>query len=183
MSLLPYLYSAFANYHFTGIPPFRALVLDYPEDKNVLKIDDEYMMGENILCAPFTDNFFSRLVYFPKGEWYDFNNNKKYEGGKTYTIQMSLDEIPMFVKANTILPLAMPVEYISPSTQFKISCRTYGSNTSSIQLFEDNSFNFDFEKGKYNWVHVSDSNNKINIRRKGDFDGRLYKINELPEKY
>ncbi len=27
---IPYLYSAFARYHFEGIPPFRAIVLDYP---------------------------------------------------------------------------------------------------------------------------------------------------------
>jgi len=123
MSLLPYLYTAFAQYHFNGVPPFRALVLDYPNDKNVWRIEDEYMMGENILCAPFTDSFFTRSVYFPEGTWYDFNTGKKYEGGKTYTINMQLSEIPMFVKANTILPLAQPAEYITPETIFHITCK------------------------------------------------------------
>jgi len=182
MSLLPYLYSAFANYHFSGMPPFRALVLDYPDDKNVWRIDDEYMMGESILCAPFIDSAFGREVYFPKGEWYDFNTNKKYEGGKSYLIHMTLNEIPMFIKANTILALAAPVEFVNPSTEFKINCRVYGNQTSPIKLFEDNSFNFDFEKGKFNWVEISNSNDKIIVKRKGNFAGKLYKINEVAEK-
>ncbi len=72
MSLLPYLYNAFAKYHFEGTPVFRPLVMDYPEDKNVYNTDDEYMMGESILCAPFLDSSSTRNIYLPKGDWYRF---------------------------------------------------------------------------------------------------------------
>jgi alpha-D-xyloside xylohydrolase len=183
MSLLPYLYSAFAEYHFSGTPPFRALVLDYPNDENVWRIDDEYMMGESILCAPFTDSAFNREVYFPEGDWYDFNSNKRYEGGKKYRINMSLNEIPMFVKANTILPLAAPVEFITPSTVFNIHCKIFGKPTSTIKLFEDNSFNFDFEKGKYNWLQISYSQNKLSFKRVGKYSGKMYRIKNSVDKF
>jgi len=183
MSLLPYLYSAFAQYHFSGTPPFRALVLDYPSDPNVWRIDDEYMMGGSILCAPFIDSAFSRQVYFPEGNWYDFNTHKKYEGGKSYTIKMTLDEIPMFVKANSILPLAMPVEFVTPSTVFKIHCNVYGDPDSSIKLFEDNSFNFEFEKGNYNWLEISYSGNKLSFKRTGKYPQKMYRINSSVDKY
>jgi alpha-D-xyloside xylohydrolase len=181
MSLLPYLYSAFAEYHFTGKPPFRALVLDYPNDKNVWHIDNEYMMGDNILCAPFIDSAFTRDIYFPEGLWYDFNTNKKYGGGKKYTINMQLNEIPMFIKANTILPLAKPVEFITPLTVFEINCKMYGNAPTSAKLFEDNSFNFDFEKGKYNWLNISSNGNKITITRTGNYPKKLYEVNEVGE--
>ena len=179
MSLLPYLYSAFADYHFTGKPPFRALVLDYPNDRNVWYIDDEYMMGENILCAPFIDRAFTREVYFPEGVWYDFNTNKKYEGAHKYTINMQLNEIPMFVKANTILPLAKPVEYITPSITFEISCKIFGNAAAPAKLFEDNSFNFNFEKGKYNWLDISCKGNKITITRRGNYSKKMYEISKV----
>jgi len=181
MSLLPYLYSAFADYHFKGTPPFRALVLDYPNDSNVWRIDDEYMMGQNILCAPFIDSALSRSIYFPPGTWYDFNTNKKYEGGKSYVVNMSLDQIPMFVKANTILPFADPEEYITDSTVFKIHCKVYGNNPNPIHLFEDNSFNFDYETGKYNWINISVSGNKIITNREGNYSKDLYKIHDNPD--
>ncbi|MGN6603852.1 MAG: TIM-barrel domain-containing protein [Ginsengibacter sp.] len=181
MSLLPYLYSAFAEYHFNGTPPFRALVLDYPNDPDVWRIDDEYMMGRNILCAPFIDTALSRTIYFPEGTWYDFNTNKKYEGGKSYLVKMSLDQIPMFVKANTILPLADPVEFVAPSTVFNVRCKVYGNDPQPFRLFEDNSFNFDFVKGKYNWITLFAKGQKIITKRTGSYPGHLYTINENAE--
>ncbi len=176
MSLIPYLYGAFAKYHFDGTPPFRALVLDYPDDPKVWKIDDQYMMGDAILCAPFIDGVSSRDIYFPKGIWYDFNTGKQYAGGKKYTISMSLDEIPMFVKDGTILPLASPVEYITPETVFDLHCRVYGSPDKPVQLFEDNSYTFDFEKGQFNWVNLSWNGNKVHLEHTGNFKGILYKL-------
>ena len=176
MSLLPYLYSAFARYHFEGTPPFRALLLDYPSDKKTWKIDDEYMMGESLLCAPFIDSSSKRSVYLPAGDWYDYNTNKKYEGGKSYTISMTLDQIPMFVKDNTLLPLAVPVEYVTPSTVFNISCKIYGNPTNTVKLFEDNSMNYNFEKGQYNWLYLSWNGKSGNASRIGNFKNQLYKI-------
>ena len=105
MSLIPYLYNAFADYRFKGIPPFRALVMDYPDDKNTFNISDEYLIGEGILAAPLTGEDMERKVYLPAGTWYDFNTNKKYEGGASYAIKNSTTDIPIFIKAGTILPL------------------------------------------------------------------------------
>ncbi len=176
MSLLPYLYAAFAKYHFEGLPPFRALVLDYPTDRKVYKIDDQYMMGESILCAPFLDSASTRTVYLPKGTWYDFNTNQKYEGGKAYSITMSLDQIPMFIKDNTLLPLAEPVPYITPATVLRVNCRVYGQPTQSIQLLEDNSYNFDYEQNSYNWVTLAWGGKKGKVSRQGNYRGKLYDI-------
>jgi alpha-D-xyloside xylohydrolase len=176
MSLIPYLYGAFAKYHFDGTPPFRALVLDYPDDPNVWKTDNQYMMGEAILCAPLIDGASSRDIYFPKGVWYDFNTGKQYTGGKKYKVSMSLDEIPMFVKDGTILPLASPVEYITPGTVFDLHCRVYGSPDKSVRLFEDNSYTFDFERGQFNWVNLSWNGKKVFLDHTGKFKGILYKL-------
>jgi alpha-D-xyloside xylohydrolase len=176
MSLIPYLYAAFADYHYKGVPPFRALVLDYPEDKDVWKTDDQYMMGESILCAPFIDGVSTRDVYFPKGTWYDFNSNKKYEGGKKHSITMSLDEVPMFVKEGTILPLAKSVEYITPETVFDINCRVYGNANGSVHLFEDNSYTFNYEQNQYNWLTLQWNGKKGTATRTGTFKKKLYRI-------
>ena len=176
MSLIPYLYGAFAKYHFDGTPPFRALVLDYPDDPNVWKTDNQYMMGDAILCAPFIDGTSSRDIYFPKGVWYDFNTGKQYAGGKKYKVNMSLDEIPMFVKDGTILPLAKPVEYITPETVFELTCQIYGEPQKSIQLFEDNSYTFDYENKQYNWVTLSWNGKKGQVQRTGNYKEKRYNV-------
>jgi alpha-D-xyloside xylohydrolase len=141
MSLIPYLYNAFADYHFKGIPPFRALVMDYPQDKNTFNLSDEYMIGNSILAAPLTEKADERKVYLPEGFWYDYNTNQKYEGGKYYTIKPDLNQLPIFIKAGTILPLAKPVEFVAPDTRFEITCYVYG-NANKAALFEDDGGNF-----------------------------------------
>jgi len=154
MSLIPYLYTAFAKYHFEGIPPFRSLILDCPDEEDVWDIDDQYMMGDHILCAPFLDGTSTRSVYFPKGKWHDFNTNKVYEGGKSYEITLSLDETPMFVRDGIILPMAKPVQYVTPQTVFDVACRVYGNPVQPAFLFEDDGYTFDFENDDYNMVEL-----------------------------
>ena len=177
MSLLPYIYAAYAKYHFDGTPVFRPLVMDYPNDQHTWKMDDEYMMGESILCAPFIDSSSVRNVYFPAGNWYDFNNNKKYQGDSTYQISMGLNDIPMFVKDNTILPLAKPLQFIADSSVFDITCKIYGQPSTQFNLFEDNTFNNNFEKSNYNWLSLSWKNNKGKLVTTGNYKGKLYRIN------
>ena len=58
-------------------------------------MDDEYMMGESILCASFINSSSVRNVYLPAGNWYDLYNNKKYHGDSTYQISMGLNKLPM----------------------------------------------------------------------------------------
>lgn len=73
MSLLPYLYSAFVKYWKEGIPPIRALVLDYEEDLQARNVDDEYLFGDSLLVAPMTlEDGTERRVYLPAGKWHDF---------------------------------------------------------------------------------------------------------------
>ena len=177
MSLIPYLYSAFATYHFQGIPPFRALVVDYPNDTAVYNLDDEYMIGESLLAAPFLDGASKRKVYFPEGKWYDFNTDHQYEGGKWYDLEMSLVQIPLFVKEGTILPLAKPVQFITKNTIFEITCHLYGNIFKPAFLFEDNAYTNEYIKNSFNWISLEWNGKKgKSSTSKGNFKGKCYKI-------
>jgi alpha-D-xyloside xylohydrolase len=176
MRFIPYLYSSFAKYYFEGIPPFRALVMDYPLDENTYNIDDQYMMGDSILVAPVVEGESSREVYLPQGNWHDFWSNKKYEGGQKYTIEAPLEIIPVFVKEGSMIPLAEPVEFITKDTCFDVTVRGYGDNLEGIKLYEDDGVTFDFEKGTYNTIEITYSKDKLQVQKSGDFQGTRYKI-------
>lgn len=176
MSLIPYLYSAFAKYHFEGIPPFRALIMDYPDDKNSQSIFDEYMIGENILAAPLTGSSDTRKVYLPQGYWYNYNTNERYEGGKTYSVLTSLSQIPIFIKEGCLLPLAEPKDFVNPEKPFEITCKVYGDVASNTSLFEDDGVTFNFEKGNFNWVKLNWNGKEGSISRTGNYKGKLYQI-------
>jgi alpha-D-xyloside xylohydrolase len=178
MSLVPYLYNAFADYHFKGIPAFRALVMDYPDDKNTYNLSDEYLIGDGLLAAPLTEKQDERKVYLPAGTWYDFNTNQKFAGGQEYTIHPTLNQLPLFVKQGTILPLAKPVEFIAPDTKFEITCYVYGNGSANATLFEDDGITFNYEKGTYNHVSLAWAKNKGQVKRDGIFKANRYVVKE-----
>src|SRR3954447_3219828 len=105
MRLVPYLRSAFAKYALDGTPPFRALVMDYPDDKSLHVVDSEYMMGDRVLVAPLFADEESREVVLPQGTWHDFWSGQVFQGGRSYTIPGSQENIPVFVKSGSIVPL------------------------------------------------------------------------------
>jgi len=105
MRLLPYLKSAFGKYALDGTPPFRALVLDYPNEEKLHAVDDEYLMGDRVLVAPLFAGEDSREVTLPAGIWHDFWTGEPFAGGRSYAIKSEQENIPVFVKAGSIFPL------------------------------------------------------------------------------
>ena len=96
--LIPYLVEAFNKYKRTGIPPFRALVLDYPDDYETYEIDNQYMIGDCFMAAPLTSESDIRHFYIPKGKWTLYGTNEVYENG-WFEREFSLKELALFSKA------------------------------------------------------------------------------------
>lgn len=180
MIFLPYLYTSFYRYKAEGQPPFRALVLDYPDDKNTETLSTEYMMGEDLLVAPFIadEKEKEREVYLPDGIWYDFYSEKKMTGG-VYKIPRKGTEIPIFVKAGAILPLAAPRQYVpGEGEKFVITPVVYGADPRECLLYEDDTKSFGCERGEFNLIRISVSDGQTTVRKEGSYCGELYEIGE-----
>jgi alpha-D-xyloside xylohydrolase len=179
MALIPYLYTAYALYCMEGRPPFRALVMDYPDDPNTFSIDDAYMMGDSMLVAPIVTGTSERSVYLPKGTWRCFWTNQAYEGGEAYTFAPGLDRIPVFVKDGTLLPLAEPLPYVADDAVFNVSLRAYGDGACQCRLYEDDGHSYDYREGQWNWVDISlIPGNGLEVKRTGAYMGRRYNITD-----
>lgn len=169
MQLIPYLYSAFVKYQETGLPPVRAVVMDYPMDINVRTLDDEYMFGESMLVCPLTlEDGTSRKVYLPGGIWHNFFTGEVLKGNRTLTIEAAYDEIPVFVKDNSLIPLAEPVNCVSEDTVFRIHICAYGTGAAEFVLYEDDFESFEWERGDRNQLRITkDELGNLEIVRMG----------------
>lgn len=152
MQLIPYLYDAFFRYATTGVPPFRALVMDYPHDEHVWKLADEYLVGENLLVAPVEAGTHAREIYLPEGNWVDFWSGERISGGQTITRQVPLEQIPIFVKDGTLLPLAQPTLNTDDPASYHLTIRVYGDGATPATLLEDDGVTYAYEDGAYNRV-------------------------------
>lgn len=94
--LIPELKAAFDRYRDTGVPPVRALVMDYTDDEDTYEINNEYLFCEDLLVAPFTDfESDTREIYLPEGNWVDFFTGEPVASGHfVYTSE----NIPVFRK-------------------------------------------------------------------------------------
>jgi len=137
MKLIPYIHAAFVFYKQLGIPPFRALVMDYPTDPAVRNISNQFLVGENMLVAPVVEGESKRRIYLPEGDWYDFWSSKKYTGKAEYTFEVPLDQIPVFIKTGTILALAQPTLHTDDPDSFKLTALVFGENIKNAVLFEE----------------------------------------------
>lgn len=172
MSLVPYLYTTFNEYRQTGLPPTRALVLDYPEDKEARGIDDQFMLGKSLMVAPIVSGT-KRSVYLPAGEWYDFFTGEKLSGGRRIEVEKDLDSLPLYVKSNTILPLAEPMAHVAKGSVFSLKVRMYGPNPAAFTLYEDDGETLDYERGAQNRVILQPDGT---TRRDGNWKGERFRV-------
>ena len=108
--LLPYIYSAAVDAAETGQPIMRALGLAYPHDPALATLDLEYLFGQDLLVAPMYSATGKRPVVFPPGQWVDFWTHEVIAGSRTCDVAVPLERMPLFVRANALLPTMEPVE-------------------------------------------------------------------------
>ena len=153
--LIPYIYSLAHHTYETGAPFMRALWMDFPGDPKVANIGDEYMFGPDFLVAPVTSQGQTRKqVYLPAGaDWYNYWTNARVQGGQTITVDAPIDQIPVFVRAGSILPLGAVV----PSTatpQAIEQIKVYPGRDADFDLYDDDGVSYDYEHGGGRLTHL-----------------------------
>lgn len=82
----------------SGEPIMRTLEY-YDPHKGYAEIDDEFMLGNDILVAPvMKKSAKSRNVVFPKGSWQDQNTGKIYKGNSSAEVSADISVLPWFKK-------------------------------------------------------------------------------------
>lgn len=119
----------------------------------------------------------STELYLPAGaEWYDFWTNETFEGGQEITRETSIDLIPLYIKAGSILPIGPKVQYATEKNWDNLELRVYEGADGEFTLYEDENDNYNYEKGIYSTITFTwnDAKNVLTISdRKGEFPGML----------
>jgi alpha-D-xyloside xylohydrolase len=174
--LLPYLYTAFARYHFDGTPPLRGMPLveefvtespdavsadgAAPSARAVTRRDaikDQFLVGESLLVAPMFAGQSSRVVALPNGKWYDFYTGRYVGDGGTITWTPGLDRIPLFVRDGGIIPMLADDRRQVPAAreQVDLEIRHYGDTPGRMALYDDDGTTFDYERGAFSWTELA----------------------------
>ncbi|WP_437590168.1 glycoside hydrolase family 31 protein [Sorangium sp. So ce1000] len=172
--LMPYIYSLAWKVTSDGYTMMRHLVFDYPNDANVFNIKDQFLFGPAFLVNPVTTaGATSRSVYLPAGTWYDFWTGSTTDGGRTASVPAPLSEMPLFVKAGSIVPMGPNIQYATQSID-PLEIRIYTGQDGSFTLYEDEGDSYNYEDGQHSTIPFTwnESAKQLTIgARKGSYTG------------
>ena len=148
--LLPYIYNAMQQASQTGLPAMRPLFLDFPDDENVAKLNDEFLFGDDLLVAPVLfQGATDREIYLPKGDWFDFWTGNKFVGGRTIQQPVTIDSIPIFVRGGGMIFRQPVVQFTGQMPGKPLRVLIAPAKESESSLYEDNGESLDYRKGDF----------------------------------
>jgi alpha-D-xyloside xylohydrolase len=175
--LMPYIYTLAGDVHHRDGTIMRGLVMDFPEDRRVWDIDDQYMFGPAFLAAPVTEfKARSREVYLPQGTlWYDFYSGRAMEGGQAIAADAPYERMPLFVRAGSIVPVGPAIQSTAEiSTDQPVTLLVYTGADGSFALYEDDGVSRQYREGAFSRIPIGydESSGALTIgAREGSFPG------------
>lgn len=116
-------------------------------------------------------------IYLPAGTvWYDFWTNEKFDGGQEIAKETTIDVIPLYIKAGSIIPIGPDVQYATEKPWDNLELKIYAGANGNFTLYEDEFDNYNYEKGAYTEIPIAWNNasRKLTIgARKGTYKGML----------
>ena len=176
--LMPYIYSLAWMTTNSDYTPMRHLILDFRTDPNIKTVGNQFMYGPAFMVSPVTTyGTTSRSVYLPAGNWFDFWTGLGVKGGGNITANAPLSQIPLDIRAGSIVPMGPDVQYSTQRVD-TIELRVYPGADGSFTMYEDENDNYDYETGKYATIpitYVDATRNVIIGDRVGSFPGIVAK--------
>ena len=177
--LMPYIYSLAAEVYFNDYTIMRALIMDFGNDEKVFDIGYQFMFGPAIMVNPiYIYKARRREVYFPENNiWYDWYTGEiESKGGETKTVRAPYENIPLYVRAGSIIPIGPSIQYTREKKAENITLYVYQGNDGKFTLYEDEGINYNYEEGKFSKIEFeyNESTKTLTINsQEGEFSGML----------
>jgi alpha-glucosidase len=173
--LMPYLYTLADETSRTGLPIVRPLFLEFPDaapDRHPIDIDfaaaSEFLLGADLLIAPspYPDEPDAYSVEFPSSDWFNYwtgmriaatgspadpNPTTVPDQQQALSIRISpeLAQLPVFVRAGSILPIAPVVQSTDETPQGPLTLRVYVGDRCSGDLYQDDGKTYAYQRGVF----------------------------------
>ena len=131
-----------------GEPIMRPLMMEFPNDEKVANMTDQWLLGTGLMAAPVLNAGGTRKVYFPDDIWYNFFTGEKMKEAQELEVTAAWDEIPVFVRAGTILPLGSVIQNTEEHSDEPLEIRVYPGKDGNFMLMEDDGKSYDYIDGK-----------------------------------
>ncbi len=131
--LMPYLYAQARDSSERGLPMLRALLIEYPEDPGSWLVEDQYLLGSDILVAPLMEEGTTgRDVYLAPGEWVDYQTGRAYPGG-WHAIEGGEIPVVMLVRSGAAIPHIALAQSTASMDWSELELVTFGASATEAR--------------------------------------------------
>jgi alpha-glucosidase (family GH31 glycosyl hydrolase) len=159
LRLTPYMYTLAHEAEQSGAPLVRGLMWDYPGDPAAFTEAHKYqfLLGRDMLVAPVyrsqaVSQGWRKAIHLPQGRWFEYWDGRQATAGaagRDLDLQVSLDKLPVFVRAGAILPMYPEVLYDGEKPKDVLMLDLYPHGESSFTLYEDDGNTRQYQKGAF----------------------------------
>ena len=147
--LIPYLYSEYMKAALNDDLYFKPLAFAYPEDSMAVQVEDQMMLGNEVMIAPvYTQNARGRYVYLPEEMKFvkflpDGSVSEETLPKGHHYVEIALNEVPLFIRSGKCIPLAESAEYVEALDTKHLTMLGYPG--AEYTLYEDDGIGKDYE--------------------------------------
>lgn len=159
MRLTPYMYTLMREAEQSGAPLVRGLMWDNPDDPAAYTeaYKYQYLLGRDLLVAPVyrsqaVSQGWRRGIHLPQGQWFDYWDGRQAtagKGGRDIDLAVTLDKLPVFVRAGAILPMYPEMLYDGEKPKDVLTLDLYPQGASEFTLYEDDGNTRRYQEGAF----------------------------------
>ncbi|MCX6258229.1 MAG: DUF5110 domain-containing protein [Bacteroidia bacterium] len=142
-SFVPYIYAAARQAYEKGLSICRPMYYDYPETKEAYSFKGQFMFGDEMLVAPVTEKVNEntglavKKIWLPRGDWYEWFSGTLLNGNQIISRNFSFNEIPVYVKVGSIIPMLPPVNNLQSPVDTLVLAFIPGGNGENYVYDDD----------------------------------------------
>jgi alpha-glucosidase (family GH31 glycosyl hydrolase) len=168
-AMQPYIYTEARKTYDTGLAFLHPLYYDWPEAPEAYTAKNEYMFGDSILADPITqpvakDSQLATIsLWLPPGDWIEWDSGATFHGPATVQRSFSLGQIPLYVKAGSIIPMQPATTHTGERPLDPLILNVFplkDGQTSEYSLYEDSEDSPNYQNGEAAWTRIRASLNE-----------------------
>lgn len=187
-ALITYIYTEARRTYDTGVAFLRPLYYDWPNADQAYSSKNEYRFGKEMIVAPVTSpmdpasQLASESIWLPKGDWIEWETGKHFTGPVKMTRRFSISQIPVYVPAGTILPMAPPMLYSNQKPLDPLILTVFpqkSGSSSHYTLYEDAGDSRAYQQNQATWTSITaqESKGDLVVRvepERGSYPGMIH---------
>ncbi len=160
-SLVPYIYTEARKAYDSGLSLCRPLYYDFAESDEAYDFKDQYQFGDAMVVAPVVSPIVpetllaARRIWIPPGLWVEWSSGNIFEGPAVLDRMFALDEVPVYVKAGSIIPMREPTKSLARVQDDPLILTMFSGDSGSTRVYEDDGNTVGYQKSDYAWTPVS----------------------------